>query len=123
MQVILIIKLWINIMATYKEILKSLLEAVAENPNSNIDELLTKKALEYGLSKKEIEELSSANSLIDKFESKNQELVEARKNGMTRESFLYGEINNLTDGKEDKEKEIILTAIKDAAENIDGNKE
>lgn len=110
-------------MATYQEILKSLLEAVAENPNSNIDELLTKKALEYGLSEKEIEELSSANSLIDKFESKNQELVEARKNGMTRESFLYGEINNLTDGKEDKEKEIILTAIKDAAENIDGNKE
>lgn len=110
-------------MATYQEILKSLLEAVAENPNSNIDELLTKKALEYGLSEKEIEELSSANSLIDKFESKNLELADARKKGKTRESFLYDEINNLLDGKEDNEKEIILTAIKDAAENIDDNKE
>lgn len=110
-------------MATYQEILRSLLEAVAENPNSNLEDLLTKKALEYGLSEKEIEDISSANSLIDKFESKNQELVEARKRGATRESFLYDEINNLIDGKKDNEKEIILTAINNAAANIDGDKD
>lgn len=121
MQVILIIKQLDKNMSTYQEILQSLLEVVAENPNSNLDELLTKKALEYGLSEKEVEDISSANSLIEKFESKNQKLVDARKIGMTRESFLYEEINNLIDGKEDKEKEIILAAIKDASENIDGN--
>lgn len=47
-------------MATYQEILQSLLEMVAENPDSNIDELLTKKAIEYGLSGKEIEQLKLA---------------------------------------------------------------
>ncbi len=111
-----------NNMETFQDILISLLETISKNPDSDINVLLAQKATEYGLSEKEIVDITAANELLDKFELKSAELNDAKKCGMTRESFSASEIERLVDGREDKDKDSILTAIRKTAESIGDTK-
>lgn len=110
-------------MATFNDIFVSILETLSSNPNADFDKILLDKAKELGLSEKELSDIVEANKLIDSFSQKTSELNKAHKEGVTRSSFLSSEIENILKGKNDFEKEIILSSIQAASENVEDNYE
>lgn len=106
------------IMQTYNEILASLLESVIANPEMDIDEVLLSKAKEFGLNATDLSEIQNTNSLLTRINSKLSDLDKARAVGKSREVFIAEEIERITEGKSNEDKQVILSAIQSATGNV-----
>lgn len=101
-------------MASFDDILNSLLEEVEKNPNVDITTIVGTKAEELGLDAN-VEEIVNANSLIERFDENYSQLVkEKEEEGVSTEAWMRKKImasateGNLSD--EDKVKFFELLA-------------
>lgn len=108
-------------METFDDILTSVLKSIEDNPSANVDEVITTKMDEMGLSDEGKKILAETNAHLEGFEAAYQSLKAAKDKGNTRTQWLQeevykiGEKNNLTD--EQKEK-LIQDIATQATESI-----
>lgn len=103
---------------TFENILTSLLEAYETNPTQNIDALIEEKCKEWHLSEEQICLLKETNALIDNFNEQANSLEKAKADGWSRKRWMLNELDRITDGRSEKEKAQIASAISDTNEKV-----
>lgn len=103
---------------TFDAILCSLLEAYENNPSQDIDTLIEEKCKEWNLSEEQINLLKETNGLIDSFTENAISLEKTKANGWSRKCWMLNEMDRITDGRSEKEKAQIASAISDTNEKV-----
>lgn len=103
---------------TFEDILSSTLEAMEQNPDININQLVEMQTEKYQASEEAKVTLDDTFACIDKFAELGDSLAEARKEGKTRGQWLVQEIERMTEGRSQEEKDAIATAIVTSVEQV-----
>lgn len=103
---------------TFENILTSLLEAYENNPEQDIDVLIEEKCQEWTLPEEQINLLKETNGLIDSFNEHANSLEKAKANGWSRKRWMLNEIDRITNGRSEKERAQIVSAISDTNEKV-----
>lgn len=103
---------------TFENILTSLLEAYENNPEQDIDVLIEEKCQEWTLPEEQINLLKETNGLINSFNEHANSLEKAKANGWSRKRWMLNEIDRITNGRSEKERAQIVSAISDTNEKV-----
>lgn len=103
---------------TFDEILTSVLETYESNPNQNLDSLISDECNKYGLSDEQVKLLKDVNDYIDSFANKAESLVKAKAEGKSRKRWIMEELDRITEGRDEKEKAQIMSAISNVNEQV-----
>lgn len=101
---------------TFEDILTSTLEVLEQNPDMDINKLVDVQAEKFEMSEEAKVHLDDTFACLDKFTELGQSLADARKKGMTRDQWLVQEIECMTDGRTQDEKNAVATAIVESME-------
>ena len=107
-------------METFDDILTSVLKSIEDNPSANVEEVITTKMAEMGLSDEGEKILAETNAHLKGFEAAYQSLKAAKDKGETRTQWLQeevykiGEKNQLTD----EQKEQLINDLATQTESI-----
>lgn len=102
----------------YNEILISLLEELANNPDISVEEIIRKKADELNISDKEIRELEEINKYIDNFDKTVLEMNEAREEGITREEFMHERVEKALEELPESKRKIFIDSLSKTSEEM-----
>lgn len=103
---------------TFDEILTSVLETYESNPNQNLDSLISDECNKYGLSDEQVKLLKDVNDYIDSFADKAESLAKAKAEGKSRKRWIMEELDRITEGRDEKEKTQIMSAISNVNEQV-----
>lgn len=103
---------------TFDEILTSMLEQLDNNPDLDIDVLVKDECEKIGVSEEGKALLSETNEYIDGFAEKMAALQKAKEEGKSRKQWVLEEMDRILDGRDEKEKAEIVSAISDAGEKV-----
>lgn len=98
----------------FAEVLDILLREMERNPGIAVEELLRRKAAEFGLTDDDVEEIELANGLIDSFDRTVGELNEARREGVSRSRFMGERLGQTIEKADEERREAFVKAIEDA---------
>ena len=102
----------------FDSILTSLLESYENNPNKDIDAIISEKCNEMSLSEEGKALLKETNETIDAFTEKATSLAKAREEGETRKQWILNEMDKITEGRSEDEKAMVASAISSVNERI-----
>ena len=102
----------------FDSILVSVLEKYEVNPEMDMEKFLSSIISELNLSDEDIEKIKDTHELIDLFMDKSIALEKAKNEGYSRKSWILNEFDKITDGRSEKEKAELATAISDATESV-----
>ena len=102
----------------FESIMVSLLEQMDNNPNQDVDALIEKECSKLGISKEGKAMLSETNQLIDDFADSLSSLKAARDKGASRKGWFLKEMDKILEGRDEKEKAKVVSAISDTCENV-----
>lgn len=100
----------------FESILTSLLEAYEKNNNQEVDALIEKSCETQDLSEAGKALLKETNEYIDAFTEKAVSLAKTREDGATRKRWMLQEIDAITEGRSEKEKAAVVSAISESNE-------
>ena len=102
----------------FEKILLSLLENYQNNPEMDIEKIITEECQAQGVSEACVDKVNQANQLLDATQDKYDELAEAKKNYVSTQKWLGKEINRILDKPNltDDEKLEITDAIQKTLE-------
>ena len=103
---------------SFDEILTSMLEQLDNNPDLDIDVLVKDECEKIGVSEEGKALLSETNEYIDGFAEKMAALQKAKEEGKSRKQWVLEEMDRILDGRDEKEKAEIVSAISDAGEKV-----
>ena len=103
---------------SFDEILTSMLEQLENNPDLDIEVLVKDECEKMGVSEKGKALLSETNEYIDGFAEKMAALQKAKEEGKSRNQWVLEEMDRILDGRDEKEKAEIVSAISDAGEKV-----
>lgn len=101
---------------TFEDILTSTLEVLEQNPDMNINKLVDVQAEKYGMSDEAKVTINDTFACLDKFAELGHSIADARKEGLTRDQWLVQEIERMTEGRSQDEKDAVATAIVESME-------
>ncbi len=101
---------------TFEDILTSTLEVLEQNPDMDINKLVDVQAEKYGMSEEVKVTIDDTFACLDKFAELGQSLADARKDGLTREQWLVQQVERMTEGRTQDEKDAVATAIIESME-------
>ena len=102
----------------FDSILVSVLEKYEANPEIDMDKFLSSIISEFNLSDEDIEKIRDTHELIDLFMDKSISLEKAKNEGYSRKSWILKEFDQITDGRSEKEKVELATAISNVTESV-----
>lgn len=102
---------------TFKDVLVSLAEEVANIPSEEVNMVIIEKIKEYGLSPEGETQITRALDLIDKTSKTNEDMQEAKKSGKSRGEFVEERIKQIVGSCSEEESETILNAIDAVSKN------
>lgn len=105
----------------FESILASVLEKYEATPEMDIEQFLGDIISEYNLTDNDIEKIKDTDELIDLFMEKSISLEKAKNEGFSRKSWILKEFDQITEGRSEKEKAELATAISNVTENILSN--
>lgn len=103
---------------SFDEILTLMLEQLENNPDQDIDVLVKEECEKMGVSEVGKALLSETNGYIDGFAEKMAALQKAKEEGKSRKQWVLEEMDRILDGRDEKEKAEIVSAISDACEKV-----
>lgn len=103
---------------SFDEILTSMLEQLENNPDQDIEVLVKDQCERMGVSEEGKALLSETNGYIDGFAEKMAALQKAKEEGKSRKQWVLEEMDRILDGRDEKEKAEIVSAISDAGEKV-----
>ena len=102
----------------FDSILVSVLEKYETNPEMDMEKFLGSIISEFNLSDDDIKKIKDTHELIDLFMDKSIALEKAKNEGYSRKSWILKEFDQITDGRSEKEKAELATAISNATESV-----
>lgn len=103
---------------TFNEIFSSLLDEYEKNPNADVDALIKAQCEKEGLADDNIKEIGETLDMVEKLQNAEMSLVDAKENGDSREDWLAGQIDEITDGMTDEQKDVAVKAITEAQTKV-----
>lgn len=101
---------------TFEDILTSTLEVLEQNPDMDINKLVDVQTKKYKTSEEAKATIEDTFACLDKFTESGHSLADARKKGLTRDQWLVQEIERMTEGRTQDEKDAVATAIVESME-------
>lgn len=101
---------------TFEDILTSTLEVLEQNPDIDINKLVDVQTEKYKTSEEAKATIDDTFACLDKFTELGHSLADARKEGLTRDQWLVQEIERMTEGRTQDEKDAVATAIVESME-------
>lgn len=101
---------------TFEDILTSTLEVLEQNPDMDINKLVDIQAKKYEMSDEAKVTIDDTFTCLDKFAELEQSLADARKDGLTRDQWLVQQVERMTEGRTQDEKDAVATAIVESME-------
>lgn len=101
---------------TFEDILTSTLEVLEQNPDMDINKLVDVQTKKYKTSEEAKATIEDTFACLDKFTELGHSLADARKEGLTRDQWLVQEIERMTEGRTQDEKDAVATAIVESME-------
>ena len=102
----------------FEDILTSMLERLDENPDQDVNALITDECQKMGVSDEGKALLSETNEYIDGFAERMASLQKAKEEGRSRKQWMLAEMDRILEGRDEQEKAEIVSAISDAGENV-----
>lgn len=96
---------------SFEDILTSTLEVLDQNPDIDIDVLADMQSEKYAMSQEAKETFDEASACLDKFAELGESMAEARKDGLSRGQWFVQNVERVTEGLTQDEKDIVATAI------------
>ena len=95
----------------FNTVFDALLKLAEEHPDLSPEELLSRKAGEWDLDETLFSQISESNELLAAFDKKVEEMNENYANGKGREYFIDKELERITEGRSEQEKEAVSRAV------------
>lgn len=100
------------------EIFSSLLDEYEKNPTGDVDALIKAQGEKEGLSDDGIEGLNQTLRMVEELHEAKLSLEEAKENGDSREDWLTAQVDDITKGLTDEQKDIAVKAITQAQAKV-----
>ncbi len=98
-------------METFEEILASYLEAFEQHPDQDVEQLITKKTTERGLSNKGRALLQETNVYLDDFQQKVEEIADAKKSKIGLNTWFSNNLDQSLDGLDEEQKNVMCDTL------------